>query len=76
MNMKMCGRRNVMKHKDIKDSDNYTILGIWLKFGSMDKMGLKSSKPEDYLGITGKGLIISLGLKTTKSKDIPLLMLL
>ena len=28
MNMKNCGPRNVMKHKDIKDSDKYITLDI------------------------------------------------
>ena len=28
VNMKSCGRRNVRKHKDIKDSDKYITLDI------------------------------------------------
>ena len=49
---------------DIKDSDKYISLDILLKFGSLDNMRIKSSDPKDYLGISGKGLITSLGIKT------------
>ena len=33
VNMKICGCRNVRKHRDIKGSDNYVTLEISLKFG-------------------------------------------
>ena len=61
--LKNCGCRNVRKHREIKNSDKYTTLEISLKFGSLDKMGITSSEPKDNLGISGKGLITSLGLK-------------
>ena len=64
-----CGRFNVRKHRDIKDSDKYITLDLSLKFGSQEKMRIISSDPKDNLGISGKGLITSLGLNTNlKSK--------
>ena len=62
--MKNCGRCNVRKHRGIKDGDKYITLDISLKFGSLDKMKIKSSEPRYYLGISEKGLITFLGLKT------------
>ena len=34
-----------------------------MRFGSLDKIRITSSEPKDNLGISGKGLITSLGLK-------------
>ena len=51
---------------DIKDGKKYITLDISLYFGSLDKMKITSSDPKGYLGGTGKGLIISLGLKTIR----------
>ena len=62
--MKNCGRHNVRKHREIKDSDTYIHLDILLKFGSLDKMRITSSDPKYYLGRLGKGLITSLVLNT------------
>ena len=67
--MKECGSRNIRKHRDIKGSDKYVTLKISSKFGSLDKMKITSLEPKDYLVISGKGLVASLGLKTiVKSK--------
>ena len=63
MKMKNYGRRNVKKHKDIKDSDKYTALDISLKFGRLDRIRIISLDPKDNLGRLGKVLITSLGLK-------------
>ena len=63
MNMKNCGRCNVSKHTDIKGSDKYVTLEIFLKFDSLDKMKITSSESKYNSGISGKGLITSLGLK-------------
>ena len=63
VNMKNCGRHNARKHREIKNVEQYITLIISLKFGSLDKMIITSSKPKDYLGRSGKGLIISLGIK-------------
>ena len=64
VNMKKCGRRNVRKHKEIKDSEKYSTLDISLKFDSLDKMKTTSSKSKGKLERSGKGLITSLGFKT------------
>ena len=37
VNMKICGRRNVRKHKEIKGSDKYVTLDISSKFDSLNK---------------------------------------
>ena len=47
VNMKICGRHSVRKHREIKDSEKYVTLDIPLDFGSMDKMIIKSSEPKD-----------------------------
>ena len=64
MNMKNCGRHNVRKQREIKNSNKYITLEIYLKFGCLDKMRIKPSEIRDNLGRPGKGLINSLGLKT------------
>ena len=46
VNMKNCGRCNVRKHGDIKDSDKYTTLDISLNFGSLNKMRITYSEPK------------------------------
>ena len=63
MNMKGCSRRNVRKHIEIKGSEMYATLEILLNVGSLDKMRIISSEPEDNLEKSGKGLISSLGIK-------------
>ena len=60
--MKNCGRINVRKHRQIKDSDNYITLDTSLKFISLGKMIITSSDPKYYLGRSGKCFITSLGL--------------
>ena len=47
VNMNNCGCYNVSKQRYIKGSDKYITLEILLKFGSMDKMRITSSEPED-----------------------------
>ena len=77
MNTKKFGL--VRKHRDIKNCEKYITLDISLKFGSLEKMKITSSDPKDYFGISVKGLIKSLGIKTKvmskkKSQGMPLLM--
>ena len=62
--MKNCGRCNTRKHIEIKDSDKYTSLDILSKFDSLEKMRITSSDPKEYLGISVKGSINSMGIKT------------
>ena len=66
VNTKNCGHRNVRNQREIKGSDRYVTLDILLKFDSMDKMRIISSKSKNKLEISGKGLITSLGLKYKK----------
>ena len=61
--MQNCGRQNVRKHREIKGSDKYVTLDIYLKFGTLDKMIITSSDPKDNMVISVKGLITSMGLK-------------
>ena len=61
--MKKCGRHNIRKHREIKNIEQYTALNISLKFGNMNKIKITSSKPKDYSGRSGKGLITSLSVK-------------
>ena len=63
VNMKNCGRHNVRKHREIKGSDKYVTLKISLKFDSMENMRITSSESKLNLGISGKVLINSLGIK-------------
>ena len=62
VNMENCGCRNVRKHIDIKGSDKFVTLDIFLKFDSLDKMIITSSGSKVKLGRSGMGLITSLGL--------------
>ena len=78
MDMKCFGRRNVRKHKDIKDSDKYVTLkkqkeirgsdkyvtlDISSKLDSLDKMKITSSESKVKLERSVKGLITYLGFK-------------
>ena len=69
VNMKNCGHRNVMKHKEIKGSCKYVTLEISLKFVSLDNMRITYSESKDNVGRLGKGLITSLGLKAREIKN-------
>ena len=61
--MKNFGRQNVSKHKEIKVSDKYVTLDIYLKFKILDKMKITSSESKEKLERSGKGLITSMGFK-------------
>ena len=62
--MKICGRRNDRKHKEIKGSDKYVTLDISYKLDILDKMKITSSESKGKLERSGKGLITSMGFKT------------
>ena len=70
VNMKNCGRRKVRKQKEIKGSDKcvtlniYEILNVSEKFDYLNKMETTSSESKGKLGISGKGLVTALALKT------------
>ena len=61
--MKICGGQNVRKQREIKGSEKYVTLDISLKFDNLDKMKITSLESKNNLGISGKGLITSLGIK-------------
>ena len=61
VNMKICGRCNIRKHREINGSDKYVTLDISLKFDILDKMKITSSESIEKLERSGKGLITSLG---------------
>ena len=62
--MKNSGRRNVRKHRKIKNGDKYINLDISFKFGSLEKIKITSSYPKDYLGGSWKELITYLVINT------------
>ena len=64
VNMKICGRRKVRKHKEIKGSDKIVTLNISSKFDSLNKMKTTSSESKGKLGRSGKGLVTALDFKT------------
>ena len=64
VDMKICGRRNVRKHKEIRGSDKYVTLDISSKFDSLDKMKITFSESKVKLERSGKGLITYLGFRT------------
>ena len=47
VNMKNCGCRNVMKHREIKGSNKHVTLDISLKFDSLYKMEITYSESKD-----------------------------
>ena len=62
VNMKFVVRHNVRKHIDIKGGNKYVTLGVFLDFGSLEKMIITSLEPKDNLGRTGKGFITCLDI--------------
>ena len=64
VNMQNCGCHHVRKHIGIKGSDKYVNLDISLKFYSLEKKKIIYSESKDNLGISEKGLVTSLGLKS------------
>ena len=77
VNMKNCGRCKVRKHEEIKGSDKCVTLNISEKFGSLNKMEIKSSESKVELWRSEKGLVTALAFKTeagsknTKRQGMP-----
>ena len=70
VSMKNSVRRKVSKHKEIKGSDKCVTLNISEKFGSLKNMETTSSESKGKSGISGKGLVTALALKTkARSKN-------
>ena len=49
VNLKICGRRKVMKHKEIKGSDRYVPLDISSTFDSLDRMKNRNGQERGWL---------------------------
>ena len=64
VNMKICSRRNVRKHKYIKGRYKYVTLDISPKFDIISKIKRTSSESKGKLERSVKGLITSLGFNT------------
>ena len=64
VNMKICGRCKVSKHKEIKGSDKSITLDISSEFDSLNKIKDTSSESKVKLEKSGKGLITALDFKT------------
>ena len=64
VNMTSCIRRNVRKHKEINNSEQYIYLDVSLEIDFLDRRGFTTSESRDYIGISGKGLTKSLTLIT------------
>ena len=62
--MKNCGRRKVMKNREIKGSDKIVTLNISEKFDILNKMKTTSSESKGKLGRSGKGLVTAMDFKT------------
>ena len=71
VNMKNGGRRNVRKHREIKNGEKYITLYISLELVDLEKIKITYSEPKYYLGRSGKWLITSLGIKAIRrSKNV------
>ena len=64
MNMKICGRLKVRKHKKIKGSGKSVIFGISSKFDSLNNMKTTFLESKEKLERSGKGLVTALYFKT------------
>ena len=77
VNMKICGRFNVRKHKEIKGSDNYVTSDISSNFDSLENMKIVSSESKRKLEISGNCWLTiwvsrpKQGHKNTKSQGMP-----
>ena len=69
VNMISCGRRNVRKHREIKNGEKYIILDISSNLHCLDKRKVTSSESKDCMGRPGKGLTISLDIRTKNFKQ-------
>ena len=64
VNMKICGRHNVTKYRDIKNGYRYIALDISSKLDSMNKREVIYSESRDYIGRSSDGLTIFMPLST------------
>ena len=66
--MTSCQRRNVKKHREIKNGEQCIALDISLEIYCLEKREVNSSESREYMVISGKGLTTSMILRT-KSKN-------
>ena len=64
VNMTSCGRRNIWKHKEIKNGEQYIVLDISSKLHFMDRREFNSSESRNYTIKAGEGLTTYLDLRT------------
>ena len=67
--MKICGRKNVWKHREINYGEQYVILEISSYIVFIDERGAKSSQSNDYMVRTGKGLTKYLDFRNKRSEN-------
>ena len=60
----MWGKRNVRKHREIDNGEQYIVLDIYYNIYCMEKREATSSESKDYMERPGKGLTNSLGIST------------
>ena len=66
MNITSCGRRNVKKHRDIKNGEKYIILDVSSRLYFLDKREVTSSYSKDCMGIPGKGMTTYMDLRNKR----------
>ena len=64
VNMKICGRCKVRKHKEIKGGDKIDTLNVSEKYDILNKMETTYSESKGKLGRSGKGLVTAPDIKT------------
>ena len=67
--MTSCGSRNVSKHREIKNGEQYIILNISYNLDCMYKREFKSSESKGYMVRPGKGLTNSLAHRNKRSNN-------
>ena len=65
--MKICGRQNVRKHRDIKNGEKCIILDISSNLDCLEKREVIYSESKYYMGIPGKEMNTSLDIRTKMS---------
>ena len=69
VNMKVCVRLNVRKHREINNDDKYIILDVSYKLYCMDKREVTYSEPNGYMVIPVKWITASLNLNIKRSRN-------
>ena len=64
--MRSFGHHNVIKHKETNNSEQYIALDIYLQLYFLDKREVTSSGPRNYVATSGRGVNMSLDLRTSR----------